>query len=68
MTLEIDAPVSAAYHEILTPDALAFLAALETRFGVTRTSLLARRVERQRDLSAGKKPGFLAKLPNSSMN
>jgi malate synthase len=57
--LIINAPVSPAYSEILTPEALAFLAALQARFGATRKELLARRVERQRDLSAGKKPDFL---------
>ena len=60
MSIQINAPVSAAYGEILTPEALAFLGALESRFGATRKELLARRVERQRDLSAGRKPDFLA--------
>ena len=41
--LTIDAPVSPAYGEILTPEALTFLAALQTRFGATRTACRARR-------------------------
>src|SRR5689334_23035822 len=57
--LKINAPVSAEYGEILNPAALEFLAALQSRFGRTRQDLLARRAERQRDLSAGKKPDFL---------
>jgi len=57
--LKINAPVSPAYGEILTPEALRFLAALQSRFGGTRKDLLARRVERQRELTAGKKPDFL---------
>ncbi len=60
MPIQINAPVSPAYGEILTPETLAFLGALESRFGATRKELLARRVERQRDLSAGRKPDFLA--------
>ncbi len=59
MPVQITVPLTAAYAEILTPEALAFLGALETRFGDTRKELLARRVERQRDLAAGKKPDFL---------
>jgi malate synthase len=58
--LQINAPVSSEYAEILTPEALAFLAALQSRLGATRKDLLARRVERQRELTAGKKPDFLA--------
>jgi malate synthase len=58
--LKINAPVSSAYGEILTPEALGFLGALQSRFGGTRKELLARRVARQRELTAGKKPTFLA--------
>ena len=57
--LKIHAPVSPEYAEILSPDALRFLAAMQSQFGATRTRLLERRVERQRGLSAGKKPDFL---------
>jgi malate synthase len=57
--LVINAPISPSYSEILTPDALQFLAALQGRFGARRKELLARRIERQRDLSAGKNPDFL---------
>ncbi len=41
------------YAEILTPEALQFLAGLQRRFGPTRAELLARRVERHTALAAG---------------
>jgi malate synthase len=58
-TIEINGPLTPAYDDILTPDALDFLTELQTRFGPTRADLLARRIERQRELSAGKNPDFL---------
>ncbi|MBX6395676.1 MAG: malate synthase A, partial [Alicyclobacillaceae bacterium] len=57
--VEILAPVTPEYAEILTPEALAFLAELERRFGPTRRALLAKRAERQKELDAGKLPDFL---------
>jgi malate synthase len=45
--------------EVLTPDALAFVAALQRRFGVEREHLLAARAERQAELDAGALPDFL---------
>lgn len=45
--------------EILTGDALAFVAELHRRFKPTRDRLLAERVERQARLDAGELPGFL---------
>ena len=44
---------------ILTPEALAFVAMLQRRFGPRREQLLARRREIQRALDAGWTPGFL---------
>jgi malate synthase len=41
------------YEEVLTPDALAFVAALHERFGARRRELLEARVERRRQLAAG---------------
>ncbi|MSO20459.1 MAG: malate synthase A [Acidobacteria bacterium] len=49
----------AAFAEILTPNALRFVADLERKFGARRRELLARRVERQRALDAGQFPDFL---------
>ena len=45
--------------ELLTPEALAFLADLQRRFGGRRLELLARRGEVQRRLDAGWRPDFL---------
>ncbi|MCZ7658692.1 MAG: malate synthase A [Xanthobacteraceae bacterium] len=47
------------YDEILTPEALTFLAELHRRFEARRTDLLARRAERQRRFDAGELPDFL---------
>ena len=52
------APESAA--RVLTPPALAFVAALHRRFNATREALLARRAERQQAFDAGQMPEFLA--------
>jgi malate synthase len=48
-----------AFQSVLTPEALAFLAGLERRFGPERLRLLAARRERQTRLDAGEKPDFL---------
>jgi malate synthase len=58
--VEVRAPAEGRAAEILTPDALAFVAALQREFGSERLRLLARRVERQMDLDGGALPGFLA--------
>jgi malate synthase len=47
------------FEEILTPDALAFVARLQREFNGRRQALLARRVERQRELDAGAHFDFL---------
>jgi malate synthase len=47
------------YQEILTPEALAFVAALHRQFEGRRQSLLAARVTRQKAFDAGKLPDFL---------
>jgi malate synthase len=57
--LEIRGPVSALHAEILTPEALAFLAGLFAKFEDRRQELLAARVARQADLDAGVLPDFL---------
>jgi malate synthase len=48
------------YDEILTPQALDFLADLHRRFDATRRRLLALRSERQKTFDAGKLPDFPA--------
>jgi malate synthase len=57
--VEILAPVSESYAEILTPDAVAFIVDLQRTFNARRKSLLAARRERQKRLDAGEKPNFL---------
>ncbi len=52
-------PVDEAAAEILTPEALRFVAALSRRFEGTRRKLLAARAERQQRLDAGELPDFL---------
>lgn len=47
------------YDEILTSDALAFVADLQRRFGQRRKDLLAARAERQKRFDAGETPDFL---------
>ncbi|WP_322493798.1 malate synthase A [Chloroflexus sp.] len=55
----ITAPITPEYAEILTTEALEFLATLHRRFNARRLELLARRTERQRALDAGERPDFL---------
>ena len=57
--IEIRGAMTAEFAEILTPEALRFLAKLARSFSTTRESLLAARVARQREISAGKLPDFL---------
>jgi malate synthase len=53
------APISPRHAEILTPEAIAFLAALHRAFNPRRKQLLAARVTRQAALDSGTKPDFL---------
>ena len=55
----ITAPVSPAFAEILSTEALAFVAQLHRQFEPRRQALLAARVERARRLDAGERPDFL---------
>ncbi|HLJ81172.1 MAG TPA: hypothetical protein VKT52_06800, partial [Ktedonobacterales bacterium] len=57
--VQITGAASPASARILTPDALSFVAKLERTFRDTRADLLRRRIERQRELDAGKMPDFL---------
>ncbi|HUJ99718.1 MAG TPA: malate synthase A [Stellaceae bacterium] len=58
--MDIRGAIRPGYERILTPEALAFIAELERRFGGERERLLARRAEVQARLDAGWKPDFLA--------
>jgi malate synthase len=57
--VEVLGPVSDGFEQILTPDALAFLAELERRFGGERRRLLERRKEIDARLQSGWLPDFL---------
>ena len=64
--LDLPAGISVAgalqprFEEVLTHDALAFVAELHRRFNQTRKRLLAVRAERQKRFDAGETPDFLA--------
>jgi malate synthase len=53
------APVSTSQSQILTAEALEFLAKLHRAFNSTRKSLLQRRILRQQELDRGVLPDFL---------
>ena len=57
--LQILGKISPQFEDILTPEALAFVAKLHRKFEQRRQSLLAARAERQREFDAGKLPDFL---------
>jgi malate synthase len=57
--IEIRGPVTEEFAQILTPGALQFLGTMSRKFEARRQELLARRVERQKDLDAGRFPDFL---------
>ncbi len=58
--IEIKVPVTQAYQEILTAEALQFLVRLSRKFESTRTELLKKRQIRQKEINDGKLPDFLA--------
>ena len=57
--VELLGALTLAQSAILTSEALAFLAALERKFGAARRTLLDQRVVRQKTLDAGERPSFL---------
>lgn len=57
--LEIKAQLQPGFEEILTPEALAFVEKLQRKFNARRLELLAARVEKQKQIDAGKLPDFL---------
>ncbi|HKQ31382.1 MAG TPA: malate synthase A, partial [Burkholderiales bacterium] len=58
--VDVRGPISEEFAEILTPTALEFVAKLARHAGARREELLRRRVERQREIDAGKNPDFLS--------
>src|SRR5579859_6234530 len=59
VNLEVTGPVNDAYREVLSTEALAFLASLAKQFEPRRLQLLERRQARQAELDSGKLPDFL---------
>jgi malate synthase len=59
LDLQITRPISPAQGEILSPDALKFVARLASEFEDRRQELLARRMVRQAEIDAGRFPDFL---------
>ncbi len=57
---EVIGPIHAGFEEILTPEALGFVADLARRFAPRVQELLERRRDRQQAIKAGARPDFLA--------
>ena len=60
-TTHVSGAPSPSSSEILTPEALTFIANLHSTFNATREQLLERRATRQAELDAGEAPDFLPK-------
>src|SRR5262249_38849273 len=59
-SVAISGRVTAEFAEILTPEALEFIARLHRRFEPRRQELLAKRAARQKELDRGALPDFLS--------
>ncbi|WP_341273331.1 hypothetical protein [Edaphobacter modestus] len=57
--VQINAPMTPAFTNLLSPATIDFFTQLQRRFGERRKKLLAARIARQRKLDAGEKPDFL---------
>jgi len=62
--VEIHGPITAEFAQILSPEAVAFVAKLCRRFEPRRQELLAARAARQKAFDAGKMPDFLPDTAN----
>jgi malate synthase len=58
--IQIDAPLPAEYAQVLTPEALSFVARLQREFNGRRLELLKQREARQAQIDTGELPAFLA--------
>src|SRR6185295_3728941 len=65
-SVALSARVTTEFAEILSPEALAFLAKLHRRFEPRRQELLARRAARQKEFDRGVLPDFLAETKRSA--
>jgi malate synthase len=57
--IAIHGPMPAAYHTILRPQAVTFIANMARKFQARRQELMAQRARRQTEFDAGKLPDFL---------
>ena len=57
--IEVTGRITPEYAEILTPQAVGFVAGLQRVFGERRSELLTRRAARQAEFDAGRLPDFL---------
>ena len=57
--IAISGPISKELAQILSPEAMGFVAKLHRKFESRRQELLARRAQRQKEFDAGTKPDFL---------
>ena len=62
--IEVRGPRLERFDEILTPEALGFVAGLHREFNATREQLLQARNERQKRFDAGELPDFLPQTQN----
>ena len=62
--VEILGKVTSQYAEVLTPQALSFVATLARKFEGRRRELMAARARRQTEFDAGKLPDFLPQTRN----
>jgi len=62
--VEIHGPITPEFAQILSPEAVAFVAKLCRRFEVRRQELLAARAARQKEFDAGTMPDFLPETAN----
>jgi malate synthase len=63
-SVEIHGPITPEFAQILSPEAVAFVAKLCRQFEPRRQELLAARAARQKEFDAGKMPDFLAETAN----
>ena len=57
--VDVRGPVEGRQHEVMTAEALTFVADLQRTFNPRREELLRARADRQRRIEAGESPGFL---------
>ena len=58
-SIEVSGPPVDRSAEVLTPDALEFVADLQRQFGARRAELLAARRTRRERIAAGERPAYL---------